>query len=148
MDYDKIVVDHKNTGTIHDDDFYLISGGSSNELIMTDHTAGIRTFEPKSYQPWKITYHKWDERWEIIKEDGTTYVFGGGVHTIDGNKTSQGNSVQWGVKWGNWIGSSMRTSGQQQHAIAWNLSKVRNTWGDELSYELSLIHISEPTRPY
>ena len=41
MDYDKIVVDHKNTGTIHDDDFYLISGGSSNELIMTDHTAGI-----------------------------------------------------------------------------------------------------------
>ena len=41
MDYDKIVVDHKNTGTIHDDDFYLISWGSSNELIMTDHTAGI-----------------------------------------------------------------------------------------------------------
>ncbi|MEO1022911.1 MAG: RHS repeat-associated core domain-containing protein [Bacteroidota bacterium] len=139
MNYDRIVVDHKNTGTVHDDDFYLVSGGSSNPLIMTSSTGangGTKTFETKNYQFWKITYYKPDERWEIIKEDGTTYIFGGGrVLGPDGrNYTSTGNSIQWGVKWRNWIGSSMRTSGQQQHAIAWNLSAVRNTWGDELTY--------------
>ncbi|MFV1883202.1 MAG: RHS repeat-associated core domain-containing protein [Balneola sp.] len=137
MDYDKIVVDHKNTGTIHDDDFYLVSGGSSNELIMTSSSGGVRTFETKNYQFWKITYTKnsTTEEWEIVKEDGTKFVYGGSFQTTNGLKSSTGNVIQWGVKWGNWIGSSMRTSGQSQHAIAWNLSKVENTWGDAISYE-------------
>ncbi len=140
MDYERIVVDHKNTGTVHDDDFYLISGGSNNELIMTSSTGatnGVKTFETKNYQFWKITYYKSDERWEIIKEDGITYVYGGGkvLSSDNWNYTSDGNSIQWGVKWGNWIGSSSRTQGQSQHAIAWNLSKVKNIWGDELTYE-------------
>ncbi|MFA5669323.1 MAG: hypothetical protein WC967_08765, partial [Balneolaceae bacterium] len=140
MDYDRIVVDHKNTGTVHDDDFYLISGGASNKLIMTSSTGvnGNKTFETKNYQFWNITYIKSDERWEITKEDGTIFVFGGGVQTVNGLKETPGNVVQWGVKWGNWIGSSSRTQGQQQHAIAWNLSKVRNKWDDEISYKYLL----------
>ncbi len=142
MSYDKIIVDHKNTGSVHDDDFYLVSGGSTNELIMvssTSATSGTKTFKTKNYQFWKITYYKSDERWEIVKEDGKTYVFGGGVSTVSGNKISDGNSIQWGVKWGNWIGSSMRTSGQSQHPVAWNLSKVKNTWGDELTYDYLVV---------
>ncbi len=135
MGYDKIVRDYKNTGTVHDDDYYLVSGGSSNELIMTSSSSGIKTFEPKNFQPWKITYYSGDERWEIIKEDGITYVFGGGKSGVDGSFGSDGNSVQWGVKWNNWIGSSIITTDQQQFAIAWNLSKVQNTWGDELTYQ-------------
>ncbi|MEQ9263611.1 MAG: RHS repeat-associated core domain-containing protein [Balneolaceae bacterium] len=139
MDYDKIVVDHKNTGNVHDDDFYLVSGGISNELVMTSSAGGTKTFEAKNYQFWKITYYKSDERWEIIKEDGMTYVFGGGLSTIPWDNTSDGNSIQWGVKWGNWIGSSMRTLNQSQHAIAWNLSKVKNTWGDEITYDYLVV---------
>ncbi|MGH7453860.1 MAG: hypothetical protein ACRENG_21090, partial [bacterium] len=50
-------------------------------------------------------------------------------------RTSLRNAVQWGVKWGNWIGSSSVTTGQSQFAIAWNLSKIENTWGDNITFE-------------
>jgi len=136
LDYDKIVIDHKQTGARDDDDYYLISGGVSNKLIPTgNESSSVILFETQNYQFWAIRYFFNDERWEIIKEDGTTYVFGGGVSTSGGLRQSVRNTVQWGVKWGNWIGHSGRTSGQQQHAIAWNISKVKNQWGDELLYE-------------
>lgn len=73
MNYDRIVVDHKQTGNRHDDEFYLISGGTSNRLIQTGYdpsNSAIKTYETKNYQFWKIRYIPYDERWEIIKEDG------------------------------------------------------------------------------
>ncbi|MGH7454032.1 MAG: DUF6531 domain-containing protein, partial [bacterium] len=35
LDYEKIVVDHKGTGSRNDDDFYLVAGGVSNLLVRT-----------------------------------------------------------------------------------------------------------------
>ncbi|RIK74499.1 hypothetical protein DCC62_15185 [candidate division KSB1 bacterium] len=136
FDFEKIIVDHKNTGSRFDDDFYLIAGGSSNLMIRTGTaTDGAYEYETKNYQRWKILCYTGDERWEITRENGMKHVYGGGID-FDGNgqRTSQGNSVQWGVKWGNWIGSSNVTTGQSQFAVAWNLSKIQNTWGESVTF--------------
>jgi hypothetical protein len=110
MDYDKIIVDHKGTGTREDDECYLISGGSSNLLVrIGNETDNPKQYSTKSYLFWKIYYYTTDEKWEIIKEDGKKYIFG--------DKNSGRNTVQWGVKWGNWIGNSANISGQQQFVL-------------------------------
>ncbi|KAB2881558.1 RHS repeat-associated core domain-containing protein [bacterium] len=135
FDYDKIVVDNKNTGSRHDDEFYLISGGSSNPLIRVGTSGNKLTYELKNYQFWKITCDTTDEKWEIIKEDGNTYTYGG-VLTSDANgKHSLGESVQWAVKWSNWIGNSVVTSGQQQYGLIWNLSSISNNWKDSIYFQ-------------
>jgi len=140
MDVDKIIADHKQTGNRHDDDFYLVSGGSTIRLIQTGYDGSTKTYETSPYQFWKIRYYAGDERWEITKEDGTTWVFGGGISTDGaGNRNSERNTVQWGVKWGNWIGASGRTSGQQQHAITWNLSRIQDRWDNAVTYTYDVV---------
>jgi hypothetical protein len=118
LDCPKIIVDNKQTGTREDDDFYLVQGGGSNKLIRTKGTNTAREYKTQNYTFWKIIYYPNSEKWEITHEDGTKYVYG--------DKNSNRHTVQWIVKWGNWIGSSSRTSGQQQQASAWNLSSVKN----------------------
>ena len=88
------------------------------------------------FEFWKILYYADDERWEITKDNGVTYTYGGGLTTTaKGFNSSDGNSVEWGVCWGNWIGSSAVTSSQQQYATAWNLRKMSDRWGDQVTYE-------------
>src|SRR5262249_16719557 len=52
-----------------------------------------------------------------------------------GGRVSHPDAVQWGVRWGNWAGSSSSASGSpQQFGVAWNLAEVRNQWGNTLTY--------------
>jgi hypothetical protein len=82
-----------------------------------------------------ITYYPIFERWQIVKESGATSSYGGGVQTTtQGLNTSAGNSIQWGVKWGNWIGGSSVTKGQSQYATAWYLNWTADRWGDRVTY--------------
>ncbi|MBL1215605.1 MAG: hypothetical protein HND52_19720 [Ignavibacteriae bacterium] len=125
--FPQIIVDNKQTGAREDDEFYLSDGGANNKLIQIGSTANSKTYKTKNYMPWKITYYELTEIWEVIKEDGTTLVFG--------DNSSNRGTLQYIIKWGNWIGSSSLVTGQQQQVIAWNLSKMVNTWGDEVVYE-------------
>ncbi|MGH7453859.1 MAG: hypothetical protein ACRENG_21085 [bacterium] len=85
MDYEKIIVDHKNTGSRFDDDFYLIAGGASNLFVRTGTALdGAYEYEAKNYQLWKILCYTTDERWEITRENGVKYIYGGGIG-FDGN---------------------------------------------------------------
>ncbi len=129
LDYPRILVDHKETGAIEDDEYYLVEGGVSNRLYRGEGSTNFREYHTANYRFWKIIYEPDDERWEITKEDGTLYVFG------DENSTR--NTIQWGVRWDNWVGNSSRTfvNAQSQQAIVWNLSEVKNTWGDTVTYE-------------
>jgi len=132
-DYEKIVVDHKGTGSRHDDDFYLIAGGASNLFVRTGTvTDNPYIYETQNHQFWKIRCYPSLERWEITRENGITYVYG--------DKNSNRNTVQWGVKWGNWIGSSAETTGQQQFGLAWNISEIYNAWGDKIIFEYENIN--------
>ena len=136
MPFDAIVVDAKNTGTGLDDDFYLVTGGNTILLYRTGKEGDAISFQAKSYQFWKILYypnqlHPDKERWEIVKEDGSRYIYGAG--NIGG--------IQWGVKWKNWVGSTTNPSGKQ-YPVAWNLVEVINIWSDSIRFEYENDEIS------
>jgi hypothetical protein len=144
MDVPKIVADHKQTGTREDDDYYLVEGGVTNRLVRTtsgsDASGSFYAYEAKTYQFWKIkfyydiaelynstSYGSGPNKWEITKEDGTKLVYG--------DKNSGRGTVQWAVRWANWIGNSSQTAGQGQLAVAWNLAEIANVWGDKVTFE-------------
>jgi hypothetical protein len=129
MGIPKIVCDNKQTGTREDDEYYLVEG-SANRLICTGKQVGYSTYETKNYLFWKIKFFPLQEKWEIIREDGTTYVYG--------DATSSHKAVQWIIKWDNWIGNSSQTQGQQRQGNAWNLAEVINLWGDKITYDYEL----------
>lgn len=141
MDIPKIVSDHKQTGTREDDEYFLIDGGVSNQLIRTisgsDAEGSFYTYETKSYQFWKIKFYydpiemgyytSGPNKWVILKEDGTKYVYG--------DKNSNRKTIQWMVRWANWIGNSSQTIGQSQFAYIWNLSEIINLWNEKIIFE-------------
>ena len=141
MDLPKIVCDHKQTGTRIDDEYYLVEGGISNKMVRTisgsDAQGNYYVYETLNYQFWRIRYYydpveygsggSGANKWEIVKEDGTKVIYG--------DQWSNRKTVQWMVKWGNWIGSSAQTQGQSRMAFVWNLSEVINLWGEKVTYE-------------
>jgi len=126
MNIPKIVTDHKGTGTRSDDDYYLIEGGSSNKLILTSDGATIKFYKTKSYNFWTIKYFKGTDSWEITKENGLRFIYG--------DKNSGRNTIQYLIRWGNWIGNSSRTDNQSQQAFSWNLSEVKNLENDAIKF--------------
>ena len=89
-------------------------------LAVTDGGLG---FETESYQFWKICYYPEFEHWLIVKEDGSSHHYGG----VD-------EAIQWGVRWGNWYGTSTLTEGQERYPRSWNLNRMESPWGDRVSY--------------
>ncbi|HEX5172127.1 MAG TPA: hypothetical protein VFW11_23275 [Cyclobacteriaceae bacterium] len=133
LDIPKIVADHKQTGTREDDEYYLLEGGMSNRLVRTlsgsDASGVYNVYETKNYQFWKIKFYYAStvDKWEIIREDGTKYIYG--------DKNSGRSTVQYVVRWNNWIGNSAQTANQSQLAVAWNLSEVVNQWDDKIMFK-------------
>ncbi len=130
---ESIVRDTNGTGNEQDDSFFLLSNGSRNQLIKTGSDVEGDIYKLKEYKFWKIRNNTSKNQWTIVKENGFKYIYGGGVKAeADGSKTSSGDSIEWGVKWGNWIGSSMQTAGQEQFPIVWHLTTIQNIWGQEI----------------
>ncbi|HTB12168.1 MAG TPA: RHS repeat-associated core domain-containing protein [Bryobacteraceae bacterium] len=113
--------------------YYLVANGASNQLFQTEETSSYREFEIESYQYWQIRYYPGEERWEIVKEDGSRYRYGGGGFP------AAASPVQYGIKWGgangNWVDSSTITTGQRPYEMGWNLSEIRSTWGNRIVLE-------------
>ena len=76
LDIPRVVVDNKQTGTRTDDDFYLVEGGGSHPLVVTNVDEGIRTLASENYKFWNIEYEEATETWTITKENGTQYIYG------------------------------------------------------------------------
>lgn len=130
MSFDKIAVNKNGSGTSSSDEYFLVSNGSANQLIqdgfLPANPVDILLFQLRNYEFWDVQYDAYNEKWTIIKEDGTVFIYG--------DKNSGRNTVQYGVQWGNWMGASNVTIGQEHFANAWNLSEVRNTWGESVFY--------------
>jgi hypothetical protein len=118
------MVDKAGNGTTTSDTYYLVSGGSANPMVKTGETGGRWTFQLRNYEFWSIQYDPGARVWTVVKEDGTTYRYGG----------SEPSAIQWGVKWGNWIGASTEPSGQERYPVAWNLVSITSTWGHQVRY--------------
>ena len=115
---------------------FEIWSDTNNYQIMN----GGRAYELENYEFWKIHYYPEFERWEMVHENGLINVFGGGVQKDNNGKVipeSLGNSVEWGVANGNWIGSTgkVNPATQQHFARAWNKSQMADHWGDAVNFE-------------
>ncbi len=145
LEMPKIVADYKQTGAKEDDEYYLLQNGSSNKLIRTnaayDNEAGAHYYEyaTRNYQFWKIRYY-YDNyevkgngfsggvnKWVITTDDGTKYIYG--------DQYSGRNTVQYMVRWSNWMGNSAQINGQSRLAFEWNLSQIVNVWNEKVTYE-------------
>ncbi|ADD68154.1 YD repeat protein [Denitrovibrio acetiphilus DSM 12809] len=93
--------------------------------------AGL-VFEAFQYDFSHIVYYKQYERWEIVKDNGTSYFYGG--------NDDPANNIQWKVRWGNWSGKSALAKSsdgnklQTRYPVAWNLVAVEDIWGDTISF--------------
>ncbi|QUM85219.1 RHS repeat-associated core domain-containing protein [Moritella sp. 28] len=119
-----------------DDSSYLLYDDGNERvynLRMTDNgqyeltTAG-QSFELENFQYWQISYYQEYQRWEIIKEDGTICTYGSNL--VEKNA----NTLQYGVKWNNWVGDTCEAKGEQT-ITAWNLAKVENIYGNHYLYD-------------
>ncbi len=129
MAFDKIVVNKNGAGTNSSDDFFLLNNGASNQLVQDGYIpspSNILTYQLRNFEFWDIKYDPAQEKWTLIKEDGTVYIYG--------DKNSNRGTLQYGVKWGNWLGDSALSSGQEQYVTAWNLSEMQNAWGEKITY--------------
>ena len=151
----KIIVDNKQTAAQDDDDFYIFDGVTSSKLICTKRGDETWDFQLEKYSPWIIKYYKRGsyfyqnphtgnfelkynklDYWKIIKEDGNSYYFGYSDFSTSEDPFAPMNtskSKEKIVAWGNWIGDS-RSIGGSNHTIVWNLSRMRDQWGNYLDF--------------
>jgi len=114
--------------------FTFVGGPNGGSLVATGTNAdGLLTFALANYAFWRITYDPARERWEIVKENGDTWIFG--------DAASGRDTVQWGVAWGNWRGSSNRTQNQSRVAVGWSLNAVTNRFGDTITYTYTNVDV-------
>lgn len=127
MPFDMIVVSQEGSGSTSNNVYYLVEGGNANQLVKTsEDSSGRWYFQAKSFQFWDISYDPRQQSWQIIHEDGTVYRYGG----LDTGV----NAVQWGIGWGNFLGSSIQQPGQQQMPVAWNLVSITSSWQHSIRY--------------
>ena len=143
MSQPKIIRMNQNTGRKDDDKFVFVTEGHAMEGLKYQSTSTVEggyfenyTFE-SSYQPLtKVQRFVGDDDsyWLIMHPDGGKYYYGGEWGKEDPNNYSDDfkQACRHIQKTGNLAGSRCQ-SGAIEYGV---------TWG------LSLIHISEPTRPY
>ena len=95
------------------------------------------TYATKKYQFWQIKFYydptdyalttPGPSKWVIVRENGFKYIYG--------DKNSGRSTVQYTVRWGNWIGNSSNTNNQTRLATTWNLSEINNLWGEKVTFE-------------
>lgn len=120
----RIVSDHKNTGAIDDDTFYLVTNGSAIKLLNIGWDFDHYEYRPEVYSPIKIFYYSFhdSDRWVITDENGITYIY---------DKRSYLST--W--RDGNWIGNT-RTAPSGQYTIEWKLGKMEDQWQNNEIYFL------------
>lgn len=138
MSFDKISVNKNGSGSTSSNEYYLLNNGSGNQLIqdgiLPNKPTDILLFQLRNFEFWDISYDETNEKWTIIKEDGTVHIYG--------DKNSGRNTLQYGVEWGNWQGATSVLSGQEQYVSSWNLSEIRNSWGETILYSYDNVEVS------
>ena len=117
-----------------DQEIILTTSRSSTRLLQTGQlSADVLTYAAEDYRFWKIQRFLSTDRWEITREDGVKYVYG--------DNRSRSSTVEFGVNWGNWIGSSGNLDAQQSIAVAWNLSHIVDLWGNTVTFKYRQVQV-------
>lgn len=132
MGFDFITLENNGTIADNNNNYYLIANGNVNKLFLTVQTNSYWEFELEQYQFWQIRYYLNEERWIIIKEDGSQHIFGG--KGTDLSSAPIQYNIKWGGQSGNWTDSSSKTTGQVNYPDVWNLSRIQNSFGDGIDF--------------
>jgi RHS repeat-associated protein len=128
MPIERIVVDKAGSGSATSDNYYLVSNGSASPMVKTGESFdGKWQFQLRNFEFWLVQYDPGKKIWLIVKENGFVYTYG------DGSDASS-NATQWGVSWGNWMGSSSQRAAQEQFPLAWNLASIVTPSGYQIQY--------------
>ncbi|HEY1351888.1 MAG TPA: hypothetical protein VGF67_19895, partial [Ktedonobacteraceae bacterium] len=140
--FQRIVVDGQQAGSNRNADFYLVAEGASTRLYPLGESRGVAHFQLRTSPFWKIEYFRDDQYWVLTGEDGNRYIYGR-------FPASASDGLQFGVRWGNWIGSSTQSQAQA-FPSAWNLVRTENPYGDRLlfQYEQTLVPLGKSGAAY
>ena len=142
LNYGFVLSKKINTTTISADSYILTDDEEEIEFLCqkkgkdTWVYTGGESYQTVKYKFWRINYYPRFQRWAIIREDGSQLSFGGGVKKVKNRNFNEsiGNSISWKVCWqssrGLWTGSSIRSAGQKQFAVAWRLRKMYGRYGE------------------
>nr|AYC64264.1 hypothetical protein [Pseudobryopsis hainanensis] len=142
LPFPQIIKNEKLNGTDSDDEYFLTEQGNPTRLIAISNLSTDQIeYELENYAFNRITYFPALEKWEIQKEDGTLYIYGGQEQT---------NALEWGIRWNNWIGPSLVTKNQERYVKAWNLARVENIYGNfySLTYQVKEQSVGQGTLTY
>ncbi len=129
MPIESIAVDKAGAASASSDTYYLLSGGSANPMAKTGETTdGKWMFQLRNYQFWQVLFDPNRNVWTILKENGFISTYGAGTDTAS-------HATQWGVSWGNWIGSSNQRASQVQYPVRWNLASIQTPTGSKVTYQ-------------
>lgn len=107
--------------------FYLLSGSESSLLVRTGTASdGAQLYQGENFSFWRIAYYPDRRRWQVIHENGDTYIYG--------DQNTYPDSLQWGVCWDNWRDASNQVSAQQPYPLVFDLSEINNRFGDRITY--------------
>ncbi|ACU71662.1 YD repeat protein [Catenulispora acidiphila DSM 44928] len=120
---DRICVDGKTSENPLDGRYLLQSDGVLAPLVWYGSDAGLLRFQCPARPLWRVTYDPPVQTWRVLREDGSTLVFG--------DPASGSNAVMYGVSRGNWIGASrVLTADTRRYPVAWNRSASYSPWGE------------------
>ncbi|AIM37594.1 hypothetical protein KO02_13555 [Sphingobacterium sp. ML3W] len=129
MPIEMITVDKGGSGSVINDTYYLVSGGSANPMVKIGETVdGNWIFQLRNFEFWSVQYNPFQQVWVIIKENGFRYTYGEG-------QDAQSNATQWGVRWGNWMGASNVGESQVLYPLVWNLASIVTPLGHAVQYQ-------------
>lgn len=120
-------------------EYVLTIEAGADALSVFDGGTG---YETESCDFSRVRYYEPFGRWEIYDSSGLCRVFGGGL-AVDarGYRTSQGQSIVWGVHWNGWSGPGRVARDpdggriQAQYPLAWYMSAQRAINRDEVRFE-------------
>lgn len=143
--FESIAVGFQETGNNEANSFYLLTDGASIPAFPVGETGGVIRYQLRTAPFWSMVYFKDAERWIVTREDGTKYYYG----SREGEALEESDGLQYGVRWGNWVGSTNHPGGER-YAVAWNLVRIENALGNEVrfSYETTDVAIGRGAASY
>ncbi|MFI5494422.1 RHS repeat-associated core domain-containing protein [Actinoplanes sp. NPDC051859] len=145
------------SGAEWDDRFRLVRvDGSSSvlSLVGRDKAGTTKYYSAGASDATTIALNTSSGLWTVTDSTGTVWYFGDAAYrssdgyasstvtasagyaqacaailVFNGTDKCAAGATEYGVRWGNWVGPSYRTSGQERYATAWGLSAVESLGG-------------------
>lgn len=143
MPVEKITLDKSITAFNNEEVYYLHCSNAIYKLLFYKDYGDFIEYHVNIHQLWCVKfYHNLQnplqQHWEIIKEDGTRYIYGAYLYKNVPNFNNI-SCQDYRLRWNNWSGTSKMPA--EMFSIAWNLTQIIPVWENttEFFYESTVI---------